>query len=302
MGDLPIYVAEDSADVWAAPEQFQLDETLRPTEVAGVPPDAFTEGGQLWGNPLYDWERMAGEGYRWWVRRLGYQLSLYDILRLDHFRGFESYFAIPAGDPDARRGVWRKGPGPEFFRCMEDALGPRSIVAEDLGYHTDELRAFLAQVGYPGMKVLQFAFDSRDTGSGYLPHTYTKTCVAYTGTHDNDTVLGWLASAPEADTAYARAYLRLNAAEGEHWGMLRALWGCVAGLAIAPLGDILGLGSEGRINTPSTLGGNWTWRMPEGCLTEELARALRREMALYGRLPADGWDCQMHEIVVSYTR
>ena len=298
MGDLPIYVAEDSADVWAAPEQFQLDEDLHPTEVAGVPPDAFTELGQLWGNPLYDWARMAGEGYRWWVRRLGYQLSLYDILRLDHFRGFESYFAIPAGDPDARRGVWRKGPGTEFFRCMEATLGRRAIVAEDLGYHTDALRAFLTEVGYPGMKVLQFAFDSRDTGSGYLPHTYTQNCVAYTGTHDNDTVLGWLNSAPEADTAYARAYLRLNEVEGEHWGMLRALWGCVADLAIAPLGDILGLGSEGRINTPSTLGGNWTWRVPEGVLTGELARALRREMALYGRLPVDGWDCQMHEIVV----
>lgn len=298
MGDLPIYVAEDSADVWAAPEQFQLDETLRPTQVAGVPPDAFTAEGQLWGNPLYDWPRMEAEGYRWWIRRLGYQFSLYDMLRLDHFRGFESYFAIPAGDADARRGVWKPGPGAAFFRAVEAALGRRTMVAEDLGYHTEALHRFLEEVGYPGMKVLQFAFDSRDTGSGYLPHTYTRNCVAYTGTHDNDTVLGWLATAPAEDVAHARAYLRLNEAEGEHLGMLRALWGCVADLTIAPMGDILGLGHEARINTPSTTGGNWTWRVPAERLTDELAGALRREMTLYDRIPTDGRDCQQRETVI----
>lgn len=292
MGDLPIYVAEDSADVWAAPEQFQLDETLHPTEVAGVPPDAFTELGQRWGNPLYRWDFMERDGYQWWIHRLAHQFSLYDAVRLDHFRGFESYFAIPAGDADARGGRWRPGPGLNFLHAVEDALGRRAIVAEDLGYHTDALRRFLREAGYPGMKVLQFAFDSRDTGSGYLPHTYTPHCVAYPGTHDNDTIVGWLRSAPAADTAYARAYLRLNETEGECWGMLRALWGSVADWTIVPMADVLELGSEGRINTPSTLGGNWTWRMGADCLTPELAQALRREMALYGRLPRTGRDCQ----------
>ncbi len=285
IGDLPIYVSADSADVWANPEQFQLDENGMPTEVAGCPPDGFSAGGQLWGNPLFDWERMKREGYRWWLRRIAFQFTIYDTLRIDHFRGFDSYYAIPRGETTAKNGRWRPGPGTDFFNAVNKKLGRRDIIAEDLGFLTDSVRKLLRETGYPGMKVLELGFDSRDADSEYLPHRCGTHCVIYTGTHDNDTVRGWLASAPRADAAYAKAYLRLSAREGYHWGMMRAAWASAADLAVMQFQDLLGLGSEARINTPSTLGANWQWRAQPGAFDQKLARRLRREMQIYQRLP-----------------
>lgn len=286
IGDLPIYVSGDSADVWADQKQFQLDKEGRPTEVAGCPPDGFSADGQLWGNPLFDWERMKKDGYAWWLRRIAFQFRLYDTLRIDHFRGFDSYYAIPYGEATAKNGRWRPGPGIGFFRKVNQTLGEKDIIAEDLGFLTPSVRQLLKDSGYPGMKILEFAFDSRDSGSDYLPHRYPNHCVVYTGTHDNDTILGWMATAPKDDVAFAKEYLRLTEEEGYHWGMMRAAWASVADLAVMQFQDLLGLGSEGRINIPSTQGGNWLWRALPGTYSEELAQRLRRETALYQRL---GW-------------
>ena len=283
IGDLPIYVAADSVDVWSTPEAFQLDGDLRPTEVAGCPPDGFSATGQLWGNPLYDWDAMAKDGYAWWVRRIRALCATYDVLRIDHFRGFAGYYAIPFGQSDARGGRWRQGPGIALFRAVENALGRPAILAEDLGFLTDDVRALLRESGFPGMKVLEFGFDSRD-GGDYLPHTYPRHCVVYTGTHDNEPVNGWFDTAPAADAARAVEYLRLTQAEGYHWGMMRSAWASVADLAIVQAQDLLGLGHESRMNTPSTLGGNWCWRALPGAFTPALAARLRRDMELYGRL------------------
>lgn len=285
LGDLPIYVSGDSADVWANPKQFQLDEEGLPTEVAGCPPDGFSEDGQLWGNPLFDWERMKEDGYRWWLDRISFQFTVYDSLRLDHFRGFDAYYAIPYGDKTARNGRWKPGPGMDFFRAVRRTLGKRDIIAEDLGFLTPSVRRLLRQTGYPGMKVLEFAFDSRDTGSDYLPHCYPANCVVYPGTHDNDTIQGWMASAPRKDVAFAREYLRLNCREGYHWGMMRSAWASAADLAVIQMQDVLGLGSEARMNTPSTLGNNWMWRMLPASASPALAKRLHREMKVYQRLP-----------------
>ena len=285
IGDLPIYVSLDSAVVWATPELFQLDADKLPTEVAGCPPDGFSADGQLWGNPLYNWDHMAKDHYAWWVSRLHHLCKVYDMLRIDHFRGFDEYYAIPYGDPTARNGRWRKGPGLELFRTVRDKLGEQPIIAEDLGFLTDTVRQLLAESGYPGMKVLEFAFDSRDgSGSDYLPHNYPTGCVAYTGTHDNETIQGWMATADPQDVAYASAYLGLNRSEGYHWGMMRGLWSSVAELTIVQAQDLLGLGSESRMNTPSSVGANWRWRVLPGAFTPELADRLRRNMVIYGRL------------------
>lgn len=283
IGDLPIYVALDSADVWANPGQFQLDGELRPTEISGVPPDYFCADGQLWGNPLYDWEQMTREGYPWWMERIAHQCEIYDMLRIDHFRGFEGYYAIPYGDDTARNGHWREGPGMDFFRAMERRVGRPPIIAEDLGFLTDGVRRLLKDTGFPGMKVLEFAFDSRED-SDYLPHNYDRHCVVYTGTHDNSTILGWMASAAPEDVAFATDYLRLTKAEGYHWGMMRGAWASVADLVIVPMQDVLGLGDEARMNTPSTVGENWRWRMPKTAATPQLAQKLRRQMELYRRI------------------
>ena len=288
IGDLPIYVAGDSADVWADPEQFQLDEKGLPTEVAGCPPDDFAQDGQLWGTPLFDWERMKKDGYAWWLRRIAFQFRLYDTLRIDHFRGFDSYYAIPYGETTARNGRWRPGPGIGFFQTVNRVLGKKAIIAEDLGFLTPSVRKLLQDSGYPGMKVLECAFDSRDTGSDFLPHCYPAHCVAYTGTHDNDTVQGWMASAPKRDAAYAKAYLRLSKREGYHWGMIRSVWASPADLAVIQFQDLLGLGSEARMNTPSTLGNNWRWRTLPGTFDEKLSRRLYRETQVYQRLPQAG--------------
>lgn len=286
IGDLPIYVSGDSVDVWAHPEQFQLDDRLLPTEVAGCPPDGFSADGQLWGNPLFDWDRMERDGYAWWVRRIGYQCGIYDVLRIDHFRGFDTYYAIPYGARTAREGVWRAGPGLKLFRAVEETLGRRDIIAEDLGFLTPSVHALREATGFPGMKVLEFGFDGRDSGgSDYQPHNYPRGCVAYIGTHDNDTALGWLDTASPEDVAYAKAYLRLNEAEGCHWGMMRGLWVSVADTAVVQMQDVLGLGSEARMNVPSTVGTNWKWRAAPDYLAPGLAGRLRREMEVYCRLP-----------------
>lgn len=282
IGDLPIYVALDSADVWARPDQFQLGEDLRPTEVAGCPPDAFTADGQLWGNPLFDWCRMEAQGYGWWIERIRRQRGFYDVLRIDHFRGFDSYYAIPFGAETAREGRWRQGPGMKLFRAVECALGRQAIIAEDLGFLTDSVRQLLRDSGFPGMKVLEFAFDSREE-SDYLPHNYDKHCVVYVGTHDNDTALGWLDTADPADRAYAIEYLHLTPEEGYHWGLIRGAWASPAELAVVQAQDLLGLGSEGRMNTPSTLGGNWQWRALPGTFDEATAERLRRLTEVYCR-------------------
>lgn len=289
IGDLPIYVSLDSVDVWAHPALFQLDKNKRPREVAGCPPDGFSADGQLWGNPLFDWESMARDDYAWWVDRIGYLCAIYDILRIDHFRGFDSYYAIPYGATTAKIGRWCKGPGMDLFRAVERAIGKQPIIAEDLGFLTDSVRELLHESGFPGMRVLEFAFDSRDSaGSEYLPHNYVPHCVAYTGTHDNDTILGWFDSADPADAAYAVEYLRLTEQEGYHWGMIRALWGSVASLTVAQAQDLLGLGGEARMNIPSTVGANWRWRALPGCFTPALAHKLRHMTRLYGRLVQKG--------------
>ena len=285
IGDLPIYVSGDSADVWANPDQFQLDEDGLPTEVAGCPPDAFTADGQLWGNPLFRWDRMAEEGYAWWLRRIAFQFQLYDTLRIDHFRGFDAYYAIPYGDKTAKNGRWRPGPGIDFFKAVNKALGKKDIIAEDLGFLTPSVRRLLRSSGYPGMKVLEFAFGSRDTGSDYLPHCYPQKCVVYAGTHDNDTIQGWIKHAPRKEAAFAKDYLRLSRREGYHWGMMRAAWSSPADLAVMQFQDVLGLGSEARMNIPSTLGNNWKWRALPGSFSGELAQRLYQEMQVYQRLP-----------------
>lgn len=284
IGDVPIYVAEDSADVWSHPEQFQLDDDLRPIEVAGCPPDGFSATGQLWGNPLFDWERMRTEGYQWWIDRVAYQLDLFDVLRIDHFRGFDSYYAIPAGHADACRGRWREGPGIDFFKKLDEKLGSQQIIAEDLGFLTPSVHRLLEESGYPGMKVLEFAFDSRDGGGrAYQPHRYPRHCVAYVGTHDNPTALGWFAEASPEDAAYAREYLGIQGPADAARGMMRGIWASPADVAVVQMQDLLGLGAEARINTPSTLGGNWRWRMLPGADSAELAAGLSHQMELYER-------------------
>lgn len=285
IGDLPFYVALDSVDVWAHPELFQLDEERLPTEVAGCPPDGFSATGQLWGNPLFAWEEHAKTKYEWWIRRIGYLCKVYNVLRIDHFRGFDSYYAIPYGDTDASGGRWHEGPGIRLFRAMEEAIGPQRIIAEDLGFMTQSVRTLLEESGFPGMKVLEFAFDRRDdNNSDYLPYHYKPHCVAYVGTHDNDTIQGWFTSADAEDTAYAREYLRLEDASNYHWDMMRALWESVADLAIVQAQDLLGLGSDSRMNTPSTLGSNWTWRALPGSFDKAMAEKVRHYMELYGRI------------------
>ena len=286
IGDLPIYVAGDSADVWAAPEQFQLDSAGWPTEVAGCPPDGFSPKGQLWGNPLFNWERMEKEGFDWWIRRIEFQFRVYDVLRIDHFRGFDSYYAIPSGEETAENGRWRCGPGMGFFQAVTEKLGPRSIIAEDLGFLTPSVIQMLEATGYPGMKVLEFAFDGCDgEGNAYLPHNYSKNCVVYTGTHDNDTVLGWMKNAPSEEVAFAKKYLCLCEDEGYNWGMMRGAWASVAELAVMQMQDLLGLGTEARMNKPSTLGKNWKWRALSADFNKPLAEKIHSDMATYGRLP-----------------
>lgn len=284
IGDLPIYVALDSVDVWANPHLFLLDENLEPIDVAGCPPDGFSATGQLWGNPLFRWDVMEEEDYDWWVRRISQACKIYNVLRIDHFRGFDSYYAIPYGADTAMNGEWRIGPGIKLFKALERKIGPQNIIAEDLGYLTDSVRQLLKDSGFPGMKVLEFAFDSRDSNNAdYLPHNYPEYCIAYAGTHDNETICGWKKTAAPEDIAYAKDYLKLSD-DDFCWDMIDRLWATAANTVIIQAQDILELGSESRMNIPSTLGGNWSWRALEGAFTDEIADRLRKITEQHNRL------------------
>lgn len=291
IGDLPIFIAFDSSDCWARPELFQLDDEGRPTTVAGVPPDYFSETGQLWGNPLYDWNTMEENGFAWWTEVLRNKLQQYDVLRIDHFRGFSAYWSIPFGESTAVRGSWIAAPGKALFAKVKEVLGDIPIIAEDLGVITADVVDLITDCGFPGMKVLQFAFDSSEEND-YLPHTYERNCLVYTGTHDNDTAVGWYEKAPEKDRITAQKYLNLPetaTAEEAAKAMLRASMASVADLAITPLQDILTLGSEARFNTPGTLGrGNWSWRAPSDAFSPGNSETLRALTEIFGRIRRNG--------------
>ena len=281
IGDIPIYVAEDSADIWSNPEKFMLNKNLIPKEVSGCPPDAFSETGQLWGNPIYDWNELSDENYKWWIERIKSSLEKFDVIRMDHFRGFESYWSIPYGEETAVNGKWKKGPGKEFFDTIKKEIGQVEVIAEDLGYITSDVRELLNYCGYPGMKVLQFAFDPKGD-SIYLPHNYDKNAVVYTGTHDNNTIKGWFKSISEEERNLCKRYSDMKN-ENDNWRFIRLAISSVANLAILQIQDILNLGEEARINIPSTLGCNWKWRMKKDELTDEMAEKLKELNNLYGR-------------------
>jgi 4-alpha-glucanotransferase len=288
VGDIPIYVAMDSADAWARPELFQLDKDNLPTAVAGCPPDGFSATGQLWGNPLYRWDYHRSTGYEWWVTRLWFCFQLYDVVRIDHFRGFDEYYSIPYGEDSAVNGHWEKGPGIELFQRVEQCLGWHEVIAEDLGYVTDSVRQLVRDSGFPGMKVLEFAFDSRDSGSAndYLPHNYIENCVAYTGTHDNETIVGWFDSITPKEQEMARNYLC------DHYTPKEELYKSFISLAmrsnaktcIIPMQDYLGYDNSCRTNKPSTVGTNWRWRLTEAELTEALQQEILQTTLRYGRM------------------
>ena len=288
IGDIPIYVAMDSADTWAHPELFQLDENNIPTAVAGCPPDGFSATGQLWGNPLYRWEHHRNTGYQWWLSRLWYVFQLYDVTRIDHFRGFDEYYSIPYGAETAMTGHWEKGPGMDLFRCVEQNLGWHEIIAEDLGYVTDSVRKLVMDSGFAGMKVLEFAFDARDSGSAndYLPHNYIENCVAYTGTHDNETLVGWFDTISKEEQAMARDYLcdRHTPKKYLYKSFIALAMRSRAKSCIIPMQDWLGLDNSSRINKPSTVGINWRWRAVPEQLGEELAEDILSATKRYGRM------------------
>ena len=282
IGDIPIFVAADSSDAWANPEIFLFDEERKPVKVAGVPPDYFSATGQLWGNPLYNWQKLKETNYSWWVERVRANLSTCDIIRIDHFRGFEAYWAVPYGDDTAINGQWEPGPGIDLFNAIKSQLGELPIIAEDLGLMTQGVIDLREATGFPGMKILGFAFDSGEEND-YLPHTYTKNCVVYTGTHDNDTLIGWFQKAKEEDRQFARDYLNSRSDDEIHWNAIRGAWSSVANMAISPVQDFLGLGSEARINTPGVAAGNWQWRLRHGVLTDELAERIAKLTRVYSR-------------------
>ena len=285
IGDVPIYVPYDSADVWSNPELFLLDEKLDPISVAGCPPDCFNADGQLWGNPLYRWDIHAKDGYGWWVRRMAAAGQRYDMVRIDHFRGLESYWAVPYGDPTARGGKWLPGPGMDFVKALREKLPQVEMIAEDLGFLTQEVLDLRDASGYPGMKVLGFAFDSREP-SDYLPYTYTPNTVCYTGTHDNMTTRQWFDTASEDAVAYAKEYMSLSEEEGLVWGVIRTAMASVSDVCVVPMQDYLDLGAEGRMNFPGTrTSDNWTWRAKKGYLSETLAQRIQKMTKLYGRMP-----------------
>jgi len=293
IGDIPIYVALDSADVWTNREYFQLSEDGQPLKIAGVPPDYFSATGQCWGNPIYRWDRLKQSGYRWWIERFRAALELYDGVRIDHFRGFEAYWEIPSSETTAINGQWVKGPGGELFAALEREFGELPIIAENLGVITPEVEAIRERFHFPGMAILQFAFGKDPQGPSFRPHNYTRQIAVYTGTHDNDTTVGWWNSSGgndstrtaedvEKEQAFARAYLNFKD-EPIQWVMIRTILASIADLAIVPLQDVLGLGSEARMNLPGTSKGNWRWRCRPGALTPELARKMRELVLLYDR-------------------
>ena len=297
VGDLPIFVAPDSADVWTNPDQFQLDQNGVPLVVAGVPPDYFSTTGQLWGNPLYNWKRMVADGFKWWIERMRATFSLVDIARIDHFRGFAASWEIPGGDKTAERGRWVEVPGRELFRAVRQTLGQLPIIAEDLGVITPDVVALREEFGFPGMRILQFGFGG-DPKNSDLPHNYVQNVAAYTGTHDNDTTVGWFESvAGEGSTRTAAQIERerkfclkyLNSTGEEiHWDLIRAVSASVANTAIIPLQDLLGLGGDARMNLPNTIAGNWSWRYRAELLTDTIAVRLKTLTELYGRHRSNG--------------
>jgi len=294
IGDIPIYVAHDSADVWANRQYFSLDERGNATKVAGVPPDYFSATGQLWGNPIYNWPAMKKDRYAWWIKRFRAALRLYDVIRIDHFRGFEAYWEVPGSDTTAANGRWVKGPGAELFSAVQAELGDLPIIAENLGVITPEVEAIRHQFGFPGMAILQFAFGNDPQGPSFRPHNYVHELVAYTGTHDNDTVIGWWMSSGAGDSIrtpedvkkeheFARAYLAFET-EPVNWVLVRTILRSVANTAVAPLQDVLGLGSSARMNLPGTSSGNWRWRLKPGVLVKPLAARLREMNQMYDRV------------------
>lgn len=294
MGDIPIYVAHDSADVWAHPDLFYLDEHGSPSVVSGVPPDYFSATGQLWGNPIYRWNVLAASGYKWWIDRFRASLALFDMVRLDHFRGFEAYWEVPGGEPTAMNGKWVKGPGEDFLTALQNAFGGLPIVAENLGVITPPVDKLRTQFGLPGMSLLQFAFGNDPQGPSFRPHNYNRDLVAYTGGHDNDTTVGWWNSSAGKDStrtpedvrqehALARAYLNFQDDTEINWVLIRAVLSSVADIAIVPLQDVLGLGTEARMNLPGRVSGNWKWRYRPGTLNRELSSRLRSLATLYDR-------------------
>jgi len=282
IGDLPIYVPLDSVEVWVFPELFQLDENRRPRAVAGVPPDAFSRQGQLWGSPLYDWGKMEEDGYGWWMERIAAAARLFDVIRIDHFRGLESYWAVPYGASTAMEGEWLPGPGIDFLREVRERFPELSFIAEDLGFLTAKVRKLVKESGFPGMKVLQFAFEEGGS-SEYLPHRHTKNSVVYTGTHDNNTLWGWILSAPGEEVKFAKEYLGLSRKEGFDKGVIRGGMSSVADLFIAQMQDYLELSGSARINVPGTVENNWCWRMNRGALSENLAKNIAKITARYER-------------------
>ncbi len=294
MGDMPIYVAHDSADVWAHPDLFFLDAQGRPSVVSGVPPDYFSATGQLWGNPIYRWDLLATSGYKWWVERFRASLALFDFVRLDHFRGFESYWEVRYGETTAIHGRWVKGPGEDFLQALQNAFGDLPIVAENLGVITTPVENLRHQFELPGMSLLQFAFGNDPQGPSFRPHNYNRDLVAYTGGHDNDTTVGWWSSSGAGDSTrtpedvrkerdFARAYLNLHEDSEINWVMIRAVMASIADLAIIPLQDVLGLGSSARMNLPGTVSGNWRWRYRPDALNSDLSARLRSLVKLYDR-------------------
>lgn len=290
IGDIPIYVAMDSADAWAHPELFQLDKDNVPLAVAGCPPDGFSATGQLWGNPLYNWEYHKNTGYAWWMERLGYVFKMYDVVRIDHFRGFDEYYSIPYGAENAMTGHWEKGPGIDLFNRMKQVLGDREVIAEDLGYVTDSVRWLVAESGFPGMKVFEFAFDSRDSGSAndYLPHNYIPNSVVYSGTHDNETLKGWFEAISDEERQMARDYICDYHTPDDkiYLSFISTILMSKSDLSIIPMQDYLGLDNTCRTNTPSTVGKNWKWRVTEEQLSTKLRDKLRELAMRYGRM---GW-------------
>ncbi len=283
IGDVPIYVPLDSTDVWTNPALFQLDAKLAPTNVAGCPPDDFSEDGQLWGNPLYRWEDMRADGYSWWLRRLEAAGTLYDVIRLDHFRGFEAYWSVPYGDKTAKHGKWVQGPGSHFMNAVKEKLPHLDFIAEDLGFLTQGVVDMRDQSGFPGMKILTFAFYSRDP-SEYLPHLYERNCVCYTGTHDNATTREWIETTDKEVIDYAREYMHLTEDEGLVWGTIRTAMSSIADTCIIPMQDYLDLGGDSRMNSPGTLSDcNWTWRVKDGIIGQDMAKRIRNLTELYGR-------------------
>ena len=283
IGDVPIYVPYDSVEVWKDTALFQLDEGLNPVSVAGCPPDAFSADGQLWGNPLYRWDVMAEDGFAWWIRRLAAAGDLYDIVRMDHFRGLEAYWSIPYGDETARGGKWIKGPGMDFVNAVKKGLPELDMIAEDLGFLTQEVLDLRDASGYPGMKVLEFAFDSREP-SDYLPHTYIPNTVCYTGTHDNMTMRQWFETAAPEAVEYAAEYMNLTKKEGFVWGVIRTAFASVSDYCVVPMQDLLNLGGEARMNFPGTLSdSNWTWRANNAIMSKGLAKKILNMTKLYGR-------------------